>query len=80
MTAKKSLGGDLLNRSRLENSTQESSQLKVFSSSQPSSFQSKAEASSSQDNNKSDKEDEKDEDKKIIFYLKLGKFKKFKCM
>ena len=59
---------------------QESSQLKVFSNSQPSSSQPKAEASSSQDDNKSDNEEEKDEDEKISFYLKLGKYKKFKYM
>ena len=59
---------------------QESSQLKVFGSSQPSSSQYKAEASSSQDDNKSDNEEEKDEDEKISFYLKLGKYKKIKYM
>ena len=56
-----------------QKSTQESSQLKVFSSSQPSSSQPKAEACSSQDENKSDNEEEKDEDEEISFYLKLGK-------
>ena len=61
-----------------QKSTQESSQLKAFSGSQPSSSQPKAEASSSQDDNKSDNEEEKDEDEKISFYLKLGKYKKFK--
>ena len=60
--------------------TQESSQLKLFSSSQPSNLQPKAEASSSRDDNISDKEEEKDEDNKISFYLKLGKCKKFKYM
>ena len=63
-----------------QKSAQESSQLKVFSSSQPSSLQSKAEASSSQDDNKSDNEEEKDEDEKISFYSKLGKLKKYKDM
>ena len=53
-------------------STQEA-KLQKFKSSQP-----KAEASSSQDDNKSDDENEKREDEKISFYLKLGKFKKFK--
>ena len=47
--------------------------MKVFSSSQPSSSQPKAEACSSQDENKSDNEEEKDEDEEISFYLKLGK-------
>ena len=47
--------------------------LQEFKSSQP-----KAEASSSQDDNKSDDEKEKNEDERISFYLKLGKFKKFK--
>ena len=61
-----------------QKSMRESSQLKVFSSSQPSSSQPKAEASSSQDDNKGDNEEEKDEDEKISFYLKLGKYKKFK--
>ena len=42
------------------------------------SSQPKAEASSSQDDNKNDDEEEKNEDKKISFYLKLGKFKTFK--
>ena len=57
-------------------STQKSTQetkLQEFKSSQP-----KAEASSSQDDNKSDDEKEKNEDERISFYLKLGKFKKFK--
>ena len=60
-----------------QKSIQESSQLKVFSSAQPSSLQPKAEASSLQDDNRSDYKDRKDEDEKISFYLKLGKFKKF---
>ena len=60
-----------------QKSTQESSQLKLFSSSQPSGSQPKAEASSSQDDNKSDNnKEEKDKDEKISFYLKLGKYKK----
>ena len=63
-----------------EKSTQGSSQFKVFSSSQPSILQSKAEPISLQDDNKSDREEEKDQDEKISFYLKLGKFKKFKYM
>ena len=63
-----------------QKSIQESSQLKVFSSSQPSTSQPKAEASSLQDDNKSDNEVEKDEDEGISFYLKLGKYKKFKYM
>ena len=63
-----------------QTSSQESFKFKVFSSSQPSSSQPKAEASSSQDDNKSDNEEEKDEDKKISFYLKLGKYKKIKYM
>ena len=41
---------------------------------------SQAEASSSQDDNKSDDEEEKKNDEKISFYLKLGKYKKFKYM
>ena len=57
---------------------QELSQLKVFSSSQPSSLQPKAEASSSQDDNKSDNEEVKDKDERISFYLKWEKYKKFK--
>ena len=44
------------------------------------SLQVKAEASSSQDDNKSDDEEEQKDDKKISFYLKLGKYKKFKYM
>ena len=32
----------------------------------------------SQDENKNDKNYEKDENKQISFYLKLGKYKKFK--
>ena len=49
--------------------------LQEFKSSQP-----KAEAISSQDDNKCDDEEEENEDEKISFYLKLGKFKKFKCI
>ena len=59
-------------------STQKSTQntqLQEFKSSQV-----KAEASSSQDDNKSDDEEEQKDDKKISFYLKLGKYKKFKYM
>ena len=59
-------------------STQKSTQetiLQEFKSSQP-----KAEAISSQDDNKCDDEEEENEDGKISFYLKLGKFKKFKCI
>ena len=41
---------------------------------------SQAQASSSQDDNKSDDEEEKKDDEKISFYLKLGKYKKFKYM
>ena len=63
-----------------QKSRQELCQLKIFSSSQPSSSQTKAEASSLQDDNRSDNKDEKDEDDKISFYLKLGRFKKFKYM
>ena len=63
-----------------QKSAQESYQWKVFSSSEPSSSQPKAEASSSQDDNKSDNKEEKDEDEKISFYLKLGKYKKCKYM
>ena len=44
------------------------------------SSQAKAEASASQDGNKSDDEDDKKEDEKISFYLKLGKYEKFKYM
>ena len=36
--------------------------------------------SSSQDDNKSDDEEDKKDDEKISFYLKLGKYKKFKFM
>ena len=57
-------------------STQKSTQetkLQEFKSSQP-----KAEANSWQDDNESDDHVEKNEDKKNSFYLKLGKFKKFK--
>ena len=61
-----------------QKSTQESSQLKLFSSSQPSGSQPKAEDSSLQDDNKSDNKEEKDKDEKISFYLKLEKYKKFK--
>ena len=61
-----------------QKSTQESSQLKLFSSSQPSGSQPKAEDSSLQDDNKSDNKEEKDKDEKISFYLKLKKYKKFK--
>ena len=63
-----------------QKSTQESSQMKLFSS--QSSLQassSQVGASSLQDDDKSDKE-EKNEDEKISFYLKLGKYKKFKFM
>ena len=45
-----------------QKSTQESSQLKEFSSLQPSNSQHHEEASSSQDNKKSDSEEEKNED------------------
>ena len=41
---------------------------------------SQAQACSSQDDNKSDDEEEKKDDEKISFYLKLGKYKKFKYM
>ena len=61
-----------------QKSTQESSQLKLFSSSQPSGSQPKAEDSSLQDDNKSDNKEEKDKAEKISFYLKLKKYKKFK--
>ena len=44
------------------------------------SSQAKAEASALQDDNKSDDEDDKKEVEKISFYLKLGKYKKFKYM
>ena len=63
-----------------QKSTQESSQMKLFSS--QSSLQassSQLRASSLQDDDKTDKE-EKNEDEKISFYLKLGKYKKFKFM
>ena len=40
---------------------------------------SQGQASSSQDN-KSDDEEDKNDDEKISFYLKVGKYKKFKCM
>ena len=63
-----------------QKSTQESSQMKLFSS--QSSFQasrSQVGASSLQDDDKSEKE-EKNEHEKISFYLKLGKYKKFKFM
>ena len=41
---------------------------------------SQAQAISLQDDNKSDDEEEKKDDEKISFYLKLGKYKKFKYM
>ena len=58
----------------IQKSTQDT-QLHEFKSSQA-----KAEASALQDDNKSDDEDDKKELEKISFYLKLGKYKKFKYM
>ena len=57
-------------------STQKSTQLKEFKSSQQ---EAKAEASSSQ-TDKSDDENESKDDDKISFYLKVGKYKKFRYM
>ena len=63
-----------------QKSTQESSQMKLFSSqSSLQASRSQVVASSLQDDDKSDKE-EKNEDEKISFYLKLGKYKEFKFM
>ena len=67
---KKSRGGT---RSQ---STQKSTQLKEFKSSQQ---EAKVEASSSQ-TDKSDDENESKDDGKISFYLKVGKYKKFRYM
>ena len=75
MTTKKSLGGNLLNHNQLQNQHRtlncRNSKVRKLN---------KAEASSSQDDNKSDDEEEQKDDKKISFYLKLGKYKKFKYM
>ena len=60
-----------------QKSTQ-STQLQEFKSSQQG--EAKAEASSSPTDNKSDDENEGKEDEKVSFYLKLGKYKKFKYM
>ena len=60
-----------------QKSTQ-STQLQEFKSSQQG--EAKAEASSSPTDNKSDDENEGKEDEKVNFYLKLGKYKKFKYM
>ena len=50
----------------------------IIQSSQSSSQPSNSQMNASQDENKNDKNYEKDENKQISFYLKLGKYKKFK--
>ena len=50
----------------------------IIQSSQSSSQPSNSQMDASQDENKNDKNYEKDENKQISFYLKLGKYKKFK--
>ena len=63
-----------------QKSTQESSQMKLFSSQCSSqASDSQVGASYPQDDNKRDKE-EKNDDEKLNFYLKLEKSKKFKFM
>ena len=59
----------------IKSTSTQDTQLQEFKSSQA-----KAEVSSSQDDNKSNDGEEKKDDEKISFYLKLGKYKKFKYM
>ena len=71
-------------------SSQESSQAtqkhQFYSLQSSSQANSQGQASSSQDNksddeeNKNDDDDDDDDDEKISFYLKVGKYKKFKFM